>query len=64
VQLPIAQPPSPIARWLALGAAGGAALAVALEMVGLDGPWQSVALLLTLLALFAISAFVFSTRRR
>jgi signal transduction histidine kinase/CheY-like chemotaxis protein len=53
-----------MARWLALGAAGGAALAVALEMFGLAGPWQSVALLLALLALFAISAFVFATRRR
>jgi signal transduction histidine kinase/CheY-like chemotaxis protein len=53
-----------MARWLALGAAGGAALAVSLEMFGLDGPWQSVALLLALLAVFAISAFVFATRRR
>jgi signal transduction histidine kinase/CheY-like chemotaxis protein len=52
------------ARWLALGAAGGAALAVSLEMFGLDGPWQSVTLLLTLLAVFAICAFVFATRRR
>lgn len=59
-----AQPPSLVARWLALGAAGGAALAVSLEMFGLDGPWQSVALLLALLAVFALSAFLFAIRRR
>ncbi|HVR80496.1 MAG TPA: ATP-binding protein [Luteimonas sp.] len=59
-----APPPSPIARWLALGAAGGAALALALEMFGLDGPWQSMALLLALLAVFAISAYLFASGRR
>ena len=58
------QPPSPIARWLALGAAGGAALSVWLEMMGFAGPWQKVALLLALLAGFALTAFLFATRRR
>jgi signal transduction histidine kinase/CheY-like chemotaxis protein len=58
------QPPSPIARWLALGAAGGAALSVWLEMMGFAGPWQKVALLLALLAVFALTAFLFATRRR
>ena len=57
-------PPAPIARWLALGTAGGAALAMALEIFGMDGPWQSVALLLALLAVFAITAFLFATKRR
>jgi signal transduction histidine kinase/CheY-like chemotaxis protein len=55
---------SPIMRWLALGAAGGAALSVALNNWGLAGPWQSVALLLALLTVFAISAFLYSTRQR
>jgi signal transduction histidine kinase/CheY-like chemotaxis protein len=55
---------SPIARWLALGGAGGAALAVALETWGPVGPWQSIALLLALLTLFAISTFLVSTRKR
>ena len=58
------RPALPITRWLALGAAGGAALAVALDNWGLAGPWQSVALLLALLAVFAISAFLYSTRQR
>ncbi len=56
--------PAPVARWLALGAAGGAALAVGLGNWGFAGPWQSIALVLALLTLFALSAFVFSTRRR
>src|SRR6478672_5141456 len=56
--------PLPITRWLALGAAGGAALAVAMDNWGMAGPWQSLALVLALLALFAISAFMFSTRKR
>ncbi|HET7126848.1 MAG TPA: ATP-binding protein [Lysobacter sp.] len=51
-------------RWLALGAGGGAAAALALEMFGLDGPWQSIALLLVLLAVFAISAWLYATRER
>jgi signal transduction histidine kinase/CheY-like chemotaxis protein len=55
---------APITRWLALGAAGGAAMAVALDNWGLAGPWQSIALLLALLAVFAISAFLYSTGRR
>ena len=57
-------PPAPTVRWLALGAAGGAALALALERSGLAGPWQGVALLLTLLAVFAISAYVYASRER
>jgi len=49
---------------MALGAAAGAALAIAMETWGFSGPWQSIALLLTLLAVFAITVFVVSTRRR
>jgi len=49
---------------MALGAAGGAAIAVALGTWGFAGPWQSIALVLALLAVFAISAFLFSTGRR
>ena len=49
---------------MALGAAAGAALAIAMETWGFSGPWQSIALLLTLLAVFAITVFVVATRRR
>ena len=56
--------PSQTVRWLALGAAGGAALAVAMETWGLAGNWQSIALVLALLAVFATSAFLYSARRR
>ncbi|MCJ0825632.1 ATP-binding protein [Luteimonas sp. 50] len=54
----------PTSRWLALGAAAGAALALALERFGMSGPWTSVALLLVLLALFAITAYLHASRRR
>ena len=57
-------PLPPTSRWLALGAAAGAALALALERFGLSGPWTSVALLLVLLALFAITAYLHASRRR
>ena len=56
--------PSLTVRWLALGAAGGAALAVAMETWGFAGPWQSIALVLALLAVFATSAFLYAARRR
>ena len=51
-------------RWLALGAGGGAALALALDQFGLAGPWQKIALLLVLLAMFAISAWLYATHER
>jgi signal transduction histidine kinase/CheY-like chemotaxis protein len=56
--------PSQAVRWLALGAAGGAALAVGMETLGFNGPWQSIALVLALLTVFATSVFLFSARRR
>jgi len=51
-------------RWLALGAAAGAALFLGLDVLGLAGPWQGAALVLALLALFAIAAVVFALRQR
>jgi len=48
---------------MALGAAAGAALAIAMETWGFSGPWQSIALLLTLLAVFAITVFLVATSR-
>jgi signal transduction histidine kinase/DNA-binding response OmpR family regulator/HPt (histidine-containing phosphotransfer) domain-containing protein len=51
-------------RWLALGAGGGAACALALDQFGLAGPWQKIALLLVLLAMFAISAWLYGTHER
>ncbi len=41
------------ARWLALGAAAGAALLLGLDRLGVKGEWQGTALVLALLALFA-----------
>jgi len=51
-------------RWLALGTAGGAALALALEGLGLRGPWQSAALLLVLMALLAMVVVMVVMHRR
>ena len=53
-----------MARWLALGTASGAALALALGLIGLDGPWLSTALLLLLMALLAIVAVLVLVHRR
>ena len=53
-----------MARWLALGTAGGAALASLLDLVGLRGPWQGAALLLALLAVVAIVAVMVVVGRR
>ena len=52
------------ARWLALGAAGGAAVALGLGQIGRAGPWQPIALVLSLLALFAAIATVIALRQR
>ena len=56
--------PSQTVRWLSLGGAGGAALAVGMESWGFVGPWQNIALVLALLAVFATSAFLYAARRR
>ncbi len=47
------RPSALMLRWLALGAAAGAAITMLLEALGLAGPWQVIALVLALLAVFA-----------
>ena len=51
-------------RWLALGAAAGASLALVVEQFGVEGPWQMIALVLALLALFASVTLAFAVRLR
>src|SRR5690606_18357090 len=53
------RPSALMLRWLALGAACGAAVMLMLDFFGLAGPWQGIALVLALLAAFAISATTF-----
>jgi signal transduction histidine kinase/DNA-binding response OmpR family regulator/HPt (histidine-containing phosphotransfer) domain-containing protein len=52
------------ARWLALGAAAGAALSLAFDAGGIEGPWQTAALLFVLTALVALVAVVWVLHRR
>lgn len=59
-----ARPSAMMLRWLALGAAAGAAATLMLDLLGLAGPWQHAALVLVLLALFAVAAIHISVRRR
>lgn len=54
----------PMLRWLALGAASGAAAMQLLDLLGLAGPWQGIALVLALLAVFAIAAVLYLVRQR
>ena len=51
-------------RWLALGAAAGAVVSLALEASGIQGPWQIAAVLFVLVALVALMAVVFWLHRR
>jgi len=51
-------------RWFTLGAAGGAAVTMALHMLGMEGPWLSFALVLALLAVFASIAVFYHLRIR
>ena len=60
----VVRPSLTMLRWLALGAAAGAALVLALDVFGLTGPFQAVALGLVLLALFAIGTVVFTRQHR
>ncbi len=53
-----------VTRWLALGAAAGVALALVIESLGVQGPWQMIALVLALLALFATTTFAFTVQLR
>src|SRR5690606_7939300 len=50
--------------WFTLGAAGGAAVTMALHALGLDGPWLGVALVMALLAAFAAIAVFYNIRVR
>ncbi|WP_169447715.1 hybrid sensor histidine kinase/response regulator [Luteimonas mephitis] len=59
-----ARPSAVMLRWLALGAAAGAALTLSLDVLGLDGPWQGFALVLALLAAFASIGVFISGRQR
>ncbi len=52
------------ARWLTLGGAAGAALALAVDQLGVQGPWQMIALVLALLALFASITFAVTVRAK
>ena len=52
------------ARWLALGAAAGAALLLAIDTFGIRGDWQGAALVLALLATFAAIAVVIAVSQR
>src|SRR3546814_20972294 len=58
------KPSAMMLRWLTLGAAAGAALTMSLDALGLDGPWQGVALVPALLALFASTGVFVSARNR
>jgi signal transduction histidine kinase/CheY-like chemotaxis protein len=51
-------------RWLALGAAAGAAISLSLQYTGIEGPWQTTALLFVLTALVALVAVFFVLHRR
>ncbi|WP_238333491.1 hybrid sensor histidine kinase/response regulator [Luteimonas marina] len=59
-----ARPSSTMLRWFTLGAAGGAAVTMALHMLGMEGPWLSFALVLALLAVFASIAVFYHLRIR
>ena len=51
-------------RWMALGAAAGAALALVVDQLGVQGPWQIIALVMALLALFATTTFALAAHNR
>lgn len=55
---------APLIRWLALAAAGGAAAVLGLDLLGIEGPWAPIALVLALLAVVAIAGAQFAYRRR
>ena len=64
MQVTRTRPSALMLRWLALGAAAGATLALMLNAIGLDGPWQNAALVLALLTMFAITGVVVAMRTR
>ncbi len=59
-----ARPSTLMLRWFALGAAGGAAMTILLDFLGMEGPWQGMALVLALLAVFGTLAVIFNMKAR
>jgi len=59
-----ARPSTLMLRWFALGAAGGAALTMLMHVLGMEGPWQGIALVLALLAVFGTIAVVYNMKTR
>ncbi len=59
-----ARPTAAMLQWLALGAAAGAALTLVVNALGFNGPWLSFALVLALLAVFALIGIVVAMRKR
>lgn len=55
---------SPPSRWFALASATGAMLALALEYLGVGGPWRMIALVLVLLTFLSVLAVVLALRNR
>ncbi|WP_407353934.1 ATP-binding protein [Luteimonas sp. R10] len=64
VTLTRTRPSALMLRWLALGAACGAAVMLLLDFIGMAGPWQGIALVLALLATFAFSATIYMMQAR
>jgi signal transduction histidine kinase len=58
------RPSAVMLRWLTLGAAAGAALTLVLDALGLDGPWQGIALVMALLTVFASIGILVAMRHR
>ena len=55
--------PSQATRWTALGAGGGAVLAMSMDTWGPAGPWAFIALGLALVSVVAISVLLFTAKR-
>jgi len=51
-------------RWFTLGAAGGAAMTMLLHVIGMEGPWQGISMVLALLAVFGVIAVVYNMKAR
>ena len=59
-----ARPSTLMLRWFTLGAAGGAAMTMLLHVIGMEGPWQGIAMVLALLAVFGVIAVVYNMKAR
>ncbi|TWI06066.1 signal transduction histidine kinase [Luteimonas cucumeris] len=60
----IATSPPAVVRWLTLASASGAVLALALEYVGVSGPWRTAALLLAAMTALCVLVMVIALRSR